>query len=94
VTDRDSSPRELPVLIGAGAGGAETLLLIGAPDEGGTVHLRVWTADDWGAPPRPRTERAEELLAWLEAQAKARRTMNQSSYALRLWLRGEGDANR
>lgn len=80
----------MPLLLGPGAGSAETLMLVGAPDGGGVVHLRVWTADDWGAPPRPRAERVGELLAWLETQARSGRTMNQSIYAVRLWLRGEG----
>jgi hypothetical protein len=30
------------------------------------------------------------LLAWLEKQASSGRPMNQSLYAVRLWLRGEG----
>ncbi len=84
----------MPVLIGAGAGSVETLLLIGAPDSSGVVPLRAWTADDWSASPRARTQPASELLGWLEAQARSGRTMNQSLYALRLWLRGERDANR
>jgi hypothetical protein len=95
VTTADSSaPRELPLLIGPGAGAAESLLLLGAPDGGGVVHVRSWTADDWSAPPRARAERAEALLAWLESQAAAGRTMNQSLYAVRLWLRGDGGTSR
>jgi hypothetical protein len=81
---------ELPLLIGPGAGETERLILIGAPDGKGMVHLRTWTADDWAAPPRARDERAEGLLAWTETQRRAGRTMNQSPSALRRWLRGEG----
>jgi hypothetical protein len=95
VTTADSSaPRELPLLIGPGAGAVESLLLLGSPDGGGVVHVRSWTADDWSAPPRTRAERAEALLGWLESQAAAGRTMNQSLYAVRLWLRGEGGTSR
>ena len=96
---RDSSgssaaPRELPLLLGAGAGGApETLLLIGTPGSDDVVHIRVWSANDWSAPPKVRAERAGALLKWLEAQSAAGRTMNQSLYALRLWLRREGPAS-
>jgi hypothetical protein len=89
-----STPRELPLLIGPGTGTAEMLLLLGTPDAGGVVHVRSWTADDWSAPPRARAERAETLLQWLESQVNAGRSMNQSLYAVRLWLRGEGDATR
>ncbi len=85
-----TAPRELPVLIGAGAGAPETLLLIGAPGDDGVVHVRVWSASDWSAPPRARAERATSLLQWLEDQSAAGRSMNQSLYALRLWLRREG----
>jgi hypothetical protein len=89
-----STPRELPLLIGAGTGTSEMLILLGAPDAAGVVHVRSWTADDWGAPPRIRAERAETLLQWLESQVNAGRTLNQSLYAVRLWLRGEGEPAR
>jgi hypothetical protein len=82
--------RELPLLLGAGAGVPESLLLIGAPDEAGMVLVRRWTADDWSAVPSPQAERAEKVLEWLNAQLAAGRSMNQSAYAMRLWLRGEG----
>ena len=84
------TPRELPVLLGAGAGAPETLLLIGVPGDDGVVHVRVWSASDWSAPPRARAERAASLLQWLEEQSAAGRSLNQSLYALRLWLRREG----
>ena len=84
--------RELPLLLGAGAGAPESLLLIGAPDDAGMVVVRRWTADDWSAVPVPQTERASAVLQWLDAQIAAGRPMNQSAYALRLWLRGQGTA--
>jgi hypothetical protein len=86
-----STPREMPLLIGPGTGTSEMLILLGVPDPSGVVHVRSWTADDWSAPPRVRAERAETLLQWLESQVQAGRTMNQSLYAVRLWLRGEGE---
>jgi hypothetical protein len=88
----DSSARELPLLLGVGPGTPETLMLIGAPDAAGVVHVRTWTADDWGAAPRASAERADTLLKWLEVQQRTGRTMNQSFTAVRLWLRGEGAA--
>ena len=88
------TPRELPVLLGAVAGAPETLLLIGVPGDDGVVHVRVWSASDWSAPPRGRAERATALLQWLEEQSAAGRSLNQSLYALRLWLRREGNPAR
>ena len=95
MSDSDSSAaRELPLLIGPGRGTPESLMLLGAPDAGGVVHVRTWTADDWTAPPRTSAERADTLLKWLEVQESVGRTMNQSHYTVRLWLRGEGAATR
>jgi len=87
-----SAPRELPLLLGPGSNAPETLFLIGVPGDDDVVHVRVWSAHDWSAPPKSRAERAGALLKWLEAQGAAGRTMNQSLYALRLWLRREGTA--
>jgi hypothetical protein len=89
-----TTPGEMPVLLGAIAGAPETLLLIGVPGDDGVVHVRVWSASDWSAPPRGRAERATALLQWLEEQSAAGRSMNQSLYALRLWLRREGSHAR
>ncbi|MEP6732243.1 MAG: hypothetical protein ABJE10_16475 [bacterium] len=86
----NASTREMPLLLGAKNGSPETLLLIGVPDKAGVVHVRGWSADDWSAPPGARAERAAALLEWLERQAASGRPMNQSLYAVRLWLRGEG----
>jgi hypothetical protein len=72
----------------------ETLMLVGVPDASGVVHVRRWTADEWSAPPRTSAERADTLLKWLEVQARAGRTMNQSLSSVRLWLRGESGSAR
>lgn len=84
-----SGARELPLLLGPGKNAPEMLLMIGAPGADGVVHVRVWSAHDWSAPPRARAERATAFLQWLEEQSAAGRSMNQSLYALRTWLRGE-----
>jgi hypothetical protein len=83
-----SAARELPLLIGPGPAMPETLMLIGAPDAAGVVHVRRWSADEWSAPPRTSAERADTLLKWLEVQHRAGRTMNQSMHTLGVWLRG------
>jgi hypothetical protein len=87
------APHELPVLLGAGAGSAEALLLVGPRDAGGMVRVRRWSGEDWSATAAGVAERADALLHWIEAQAAAGRSMNQSLYAVRLWLRGEGAPN-
>lgn len=89
-----SSTRELPLLLGAIGASHETLMLVGAPDAAGVVHVRSWSAEDWSSPPRASAERASVLLQWLETQVKSGRTMNQSLYGVRLWLRGEGSTPR
>jgi hypothetical protein len=89
-----TAPGELPLLLGSSANAPETLFLIGVPGDDDVVHVRVWSAHDWSAPPKSRAERASALLKWLEAQSAAGRSMNQSLYALRLWLRREGTAPR
>ena len=92
MNESHGAPQELPLLIGSGAAAPETLLLIGAPRHG-RVQLRRWSSDDWSAPPLPATEDVADLLQWIEAQAAAGRTLNQSLYGVRLWLRGEGIAS-
>jgi hypothetical protein len=92
--DVSSGARELPVLLGAFGETPESLLLIGVPDGAGIVHVRGWSAEDWSASPRTRAERAATLLEMLERQFEIGRAINQSIYAIRLWLRGEGTAPR
>ena len=90
----EATSREMPLLLGRLDDSAESLLLVGVPDSGGVVHVRGWSADDWSAAPRVSAERASTLLEWLEHEAEKGRSMNQSLYALRLWLRREGIAPR
>jgi hypothetical protein len=93
-TGSTSAPREMPLLLGPSGTAPEMLLLIGVPGEDEVLHVRVWNANDWSAPPKVRAERAGAFLKWLESQSAAGRSMNQSLYALRLWLRREGPAAR
>jgi hypothetical protein len=86
-------PPELPLIVGAGQGEPERLLLIGAP-EGGFVTVRRWSSADWSDGDAARVEDAPALLAWIEAQAAHGRTLNQSLYAVRLWLRGQAGVPR
>lgn len=86
------APDELPLLMGPGHGEPERLLLIGAPDERGTVRVRIWTSDNWGAAPRIREEPHHELLEWIETMARAGHSLNQSLDTVRRRLRGTGAA--
>ena len=90
----DAAARELPLLIGALRGDSEMLLLVGHPDASGVVHVRRWSSADWSSAPEVRAERASSFLEWVERQVAMGRTMNQSVYAVRLWLRGEATAAR
>lgn len=88
-SDQRWALRELPLLLGDSGEEPETLLLIGEP-AGGDVLLRRWTAADWSLPPVPERRSAAAVLRWLEGEASRGRRLNQSMYALRLWLRGQG----
>lgn len=86
------APRELPLLMGAGHGEPERLLLIGFPDGQDLVAVRIWTSDDWSVPPRARMEPRDALLEWIETMSRAGHTLNQSLTTVRHWLRGKGEA--
>ncbi len=90
-----SAQREMPLLIGGPARvHRRLLLLIGAPDADDVVHVRVWSAARLERAAARACGAAGAFLKWLEEQSAAGRSMNQSLYALRLWLRGEGPAAR
>jgi hypothetical protein len=76
---------ELPVLIGAGAGEPERLLLVQRPANG-RVRVREWRGDAWNTPAAERELSAAELLADVERAERAGRRLNQNVYAVRLWL--------
>lgn len=78
---------EFPVILGAAAGAPETLLVIGRPRDG-RVHVRAWSGADWSAPPRDRDVDATQLLDEIERAQHAGRRVNQTLYAVRLWLSG------
>lgn len=78
---------ELPIIIGAGAGEPEALLIVSRPD-GGRIRVREWSGADWSAPPRDRETSAEALLAEVESAQRAGRRINHAVYGVRLWLSG------
>ena len=83
---------ELPLLIGAGNDRAEALLLIRRRRADGMVVVRRWSGSNWSAPAEERVEQPDVLMEWIEQQAKSGRSLNQSLYAVRLWLQGIGPA--
>ena len=80
---------ELPVILGAGSGTGESLLVLGRP-RAGRVRVREWLDGAWGAPPREREVDAGALLAEIEDAQHAGRRVNQTLYVVRLWLTGTG----
>jgi len=78
---------EFPVILGAGGGAPETLLVIGRPREG-RVQVREWSGADWSRPPREREVATAHLLDEIERAQHAGRRVNQTLYAVRLWLSG------
>ena len=83
---------ELQLLVGAGAGAPEELLLIERPRTDGRVHTRGWDGRAWSATPVSRDRDAAELLAELERAVRAGRSLNHELPVVRRWLRGEPDA--
>jgi hypothetical protein len=78
---------EMPVLIGAGGGAPETLLIISRPSSG-RVTVREWSGANWSAPPRDRDVESDALYDEIERARRSGRRVNQELYAVRLWLSG------
>ena len=77
---------ELEILVGAGGGGPEELILVGRPDADGRVRVRGWTGHDWGCVPEAREFAAGELVAELERAVRAGRALRPEIGAVRQWL--------
>lgn len=88
MTSDEMGGEELPVLVGAGKGERESLLLVGRVQDDGTVRVRRWSGADWSAAPESVAERADALFTHLESAQRTGRSLNQSLYSIRLWLQG------
>lgn len=77
---------ELPLLLAAGAGEPEALLLVARPRSDGRVLVRGWTGRDWSRGPESSEREAAELLADLERAARMGRQMRPELSAVRDWL--------
>ena len=78
---------ELPIIVAGGTGEPEGLVLVGRP-AAGRVRIRQWSGGDWGRAAVERTVTTDALLDELEDLQRAGRRLNQSVYAIRLWLSG------
>ena len=78
--------RELEVLIGAGGGAAEALMLVGQPRADGRVTVRSWTSGDWSREPEARERVATELFAEIERAARVGRSVRPELGTVREWL--------
>ena len=69
-------------------------MLLGAPARAASCTCAPGTSDDWGAV-RLRARRTRHGAApWLAREVARGRSMNQSPYAVRLWLTRDGAHHR
>jgi hypothetical protein len=80
-------PAELGVLISAGAGKPDCLLLISRPRDG-RVHLREWSTHNWSSAPDESEISVADALAIFQGAYDARRRMSVSLKGIQAWLEG------
>jgi len=85
--DRAPGPDELGVLVAAGAGEPERLLMLGRPT-GGRVHIREWSSHNWSGRPDERDETVDDAFATFQRAYDARRRMTAGLPQIRAWLDG------
>jgi len=81
-----SSDEMLQLLVGAGQGEPEMLLLLGRPNAQGVVRVRSWTSDDWSAAPTTSERPRADLLRDIESWVRQRRGLNHELALVRRWL--------
>jgi hypothetical protein len=82
-----SSPAELEVLISAGGGEPDRLLILGRPS-GGRVHVREWSTHNWSSAPDEGELSVADALAVFQGAYDARRRMSVSLKGIQAWLAG------
>ncbi|HSC32185.1 MAG TPA: hypothetical protein VLD17_10680 [Gemmatimonadaceae bacterium] len=87
IDDRAARPDELGVLVAAGDGEPERLLLLGTP-HGGRVHIREWSSHNWAGPADERDDAVADALAVFQRAYDARRRMSAGLPEIRAWLAG------
>ncbi len=82
-----TAPAELGVLISAGPGEPDRLLLLARPSEG-RVHVREWSTHNWSSAPDEREIAVADALAIFQGAYDARRRMSVSLKGIEAWLAG------
>jgi len=80
-------PDELGVLVGAGGGEPERLLMLGKP-AGGRVHVREWSTHNWSGLPDEHDAAVADVMARFQRAYDARRRMSAGLGQIRAWLDG------
>jgi hypothetical protein len=81
-----SSGDTLQLLVGAGNGEPEMLLLLERPGPDGRVTVRSWTSADWSAAPATDVRLAADLLRDVERWTRQRRGLNHELSVVTRWL--------
>ena len=84
---RAPGPDELGVLMAAGDGEPERLLMLGTPANG-RVHVREWSSRNWSGPPDEREMTVADAFAVFQRAHDARRRMSTGLSQIRAWLDG------
>jgi hypothetical protein len=84
---RTAGPDELGVLIAAGDGEPERLLMLGRPAHG-RVHVREWSTHNWSGAPDERDLPVASVLAIFRRAYDARRRMSVALKEVESWLEG------
>lgn len=84
---RAPGPDELGVLMAAGDGEPERLLMLGTPANG-RVHVREWSSRNWSGPPDEREMAVADAFAVFQRAHDARRRMSTWLSQIRAWLDG------
>lgn len=82
-----AGPDELGVLVGAGDGEPERLVMLGRPSRG-RVHVREWSTHNWSGPPDERDAQVSDMLAQFQRAFDARRRMSTGLTQITAWLDG------
>ena len=85
--DALAAPAELGVLISAGAGEPDRLLIMSRPHDG-RVRVREWSIHNWSSAPDESEIPVADVLAIFQSAYDARRRMSVSIKGIEAWLAG------
>lgn len=83
----EPGPDELGVLISAGAGEPERLVMLGRPSAG-RVRVREWSTHNWSGAPDERDLPVEHAYTIFQRAFDARRRLSAALPEIRAWLEG------